>query len=149
VTAPSHTLTRNAEIQAGANRFARALDALGLASRASFATLLPNVPEFLWTYRAAVWSGRRITPLSWRWGADDARYVVENCEAELFVAHARFADVAVAAGASLPPERRIAVGGPIPGFRDYAELVGPFSDHDLERPLAGDTMLYTSCCGGA
>jgi long-chain acyl-CoA synthetase len=144
VTPPIHTLTRNAEIQSGANRFARAMDALGLSPRASFATLLPNVPEFSWTYRAAVWSGRRLTPLSWRWGADDSRYVVENCEAELFVAHARFAEVAIAAGASLPPERRVAVGGTIPGFRDYADLVAPFSGDDLERPLAGDTMLYTS-----
>ena len=139
-----HTVTRNAEIQSGANRFVRALDALGLAPRASFATLLPNVPEFLWTYRAAAWSGRRLTPLSWRWGAEDAKYVVENCEAELFVAHARFADVAVAAAASLPPERCISVGGPIPGFRDYTELVGQFGGEDLDRPLAGDTMLYTS-----
>lgn len=94
-----HTVTRNAEIQSGANRFARALDALGVAPRASFTTLLPNVAEFLWTYRAA---------------------------------------------ASLPPERRISVGGPIPGFRGYTELVERFGGEDLERPLAGDTMLYTS-----
>ena len=140
----AHTLTRNAAVQAGANRFARALDALGIAARAPIATLLPNVPEFLWTYRGGAWSGRRLTPMSWRWTADDASYVVENSDAELLVAHARFADVAVAASGAIPPECRLAVGGPIPGFRDYHELVDTFAATELEHPLAGDTMLYTS-----
>ena len=82
--------------------------------------------------------------MSWRWTADDARYVVENSDAELLVAHARFADVAVASSVSIPPERRLAVGGAIPGFRDYHELVDPFAASELDHPLAGDTMLYTS-----
>ncbi len=140
----AHALLRSSEIQAGGNRFARALDALGLDRRAAFATLLPNVPEYCFTYRGATWSGRRLTPMSWRWSADDARYVMENCEAELLVAHARFADVARHAAAHLPPERRLAVGGPIPGFRDYREVVDAFSGDELTEPLAGDAMLYTS-----
>ena len=144
MTRVAHTLTRNADVQAGAHRFARALDAVGLGARAPIATLLPNVPEFLWTYRGAVWSGRRLTPMSWRWTADDARYVVENSDAELLVAHARFAEVAVASSVAIPPERRLAVGGAIPGFRDYHELVDPFGASELDHPLAGDTMLYTS-----
>ena len=143
-TAPAHVRIGAAEVQAGAHRFARAMDTLGLGPRAAIATLLPNVAEFAWTYRGAVWSGRRITPMSWRWTADDAAYVLENCEAELFVAHARFADVATAIAGLLPPERRIAVGGPIPGFRAYDELVAAQADAPLEHPLAGDTMLYTS-----
>jgi long-chain acyl-CoA synthetase len=140
----SHTVTHNAAIQAGGNRFARALDALAVPARGSIATLLPNVPEFVWTYRGAGWSGRRLTPMSWRWTADDARYVVHNCEAEVLVAHARFADVAQIAGAHLPRDRRIAVGGPIPGFVPYDAIVGGESDAPLTAPLAGDTMLYTS-----
>lgn len=140
----THVRITAAEVQAGAHRFARALDALGLDRRGSFATLLPNVPEFLWTYRGAMWSGRRMTPMSWRWSVDDAQYVLDNCEAEVFVAHARFADVASAIAHRIAPERRIAVGGPIPGFRDYHELVDGFSDAELDDPLAGDTMMYTS-----
>ncbi len=140
----AHSFLRAGEIQASAHRFARALDVLGLDRRAAFATLLPNVPEFCATYRGAAWSGRRLTPMSWRWSADDARYVMENCEAELFVAHARFAEVAVHAAAHLPEERRLAVGGPIAGFRDYHEVVDGCSDAELAEPLAGDTMLYTS-----
>ncbi len=140
----SHSFVSAAEIQAGAHRVARALDALGLDRRGSFATLLPNVAEYCTTYRAAMWSGRRLTPLSWRWSVDDVRYVMANSEAELLVAHARFGEVAQEAGAHLPPERRLAVGGSIPGFRDFHELVDGFSDAALEAPVAGDAMLYTS-----
>jgi long-chain acyl-CoA synthetase len=139
-----HTLTPNAAIQAGGHRVARALDALGVPARGAVAALLPNVPEFLAVYRGCAWSGRRFTALSWRWTADDAAYVVHNCEAEVLVAHARFADVAQRAGAHLPPERRLAVGGPIPGFVPFEDVVGPCDDGPLDVPLAGDVMGYTS-----
>ena len=140
----THTRVRNEEIQSGGNRFARALDRAGVATRGNVAALLPNVVEFLWAYRGCAWSGRRFTPMSWRWSVDEATYVLDNCEADVFVAHARFADVARRAAAAMPPERRVAVGGPIEGFVAYDEFVGGCADGELEHQLAGDTMLYTS-----
>lgn len=123
---------------------ARALDRAGVASRGNVAVLLPNVVEFLWTYRGCAWSGRRFTPMSWRWSIDEATYVVENCEADIVIAHSRFADIARSAAAALPPERRISVGGPIEGFVPFEEFVTGCSTEALEDPIAGDTMLYTS-----
>ena len=139
-----HTRVRNDEIQAGGNRFARALDRAGIGARGKVAVLLPNVVEFLWVYRGCAWSGRRFTPLSWRWSIDEAKYVVDNCEADVVVAHARFADIARHAAVDIPDARRIAVGGAIEGFRSYEEFVAGCSTDVLEQPLAGDTMLYTS-----
>jgi long-chain acyl-CoA synthetase len=115
-----------------------------VATRGNVAALLPNVVEFLWAYRGCAWSGRRFTPMSWRWSVDEATYVLDNCEADVFVAHARFAEVAQLAAAALPPERRVAVGGPIEGFVSYDEFVRGCADGELEHQLAGDTMLYTS-----
>jgi long-chain acyl-CoA synthetase len=40
--------------------------------------------------------------------------------------------------------RRISVGGPIDGFVPYDEFVAGCGDGELDQPLAGDTMLYTS-----
>jgi long-chain acyl-CoA synthetase len=139
-----HTRVRNDEIQAGGNRFARALDRAGVATRGNVAALLPNVVEFVWAYRGCAWSGRRFTPMSWRWSVDEATYVVDNCEADVLIAHARFADTARRAGARLSPERRVAVGGPIEGFVPYEVFVDGCPDTALDHPLAGDTMLYTS-----
>ncbi|MEO8692085.1 MAG: AMP-binding protein [Acidimicrobiales bacterium] len=139
-----HTRVCNDEIQSGGNRVARALDRAGVGQRGNVAVLLPNVVEFLWAYRGCAWSGRRCTPMSWRWSIDEATYVIENCEADIVIAHARFADIARSAAAALPAERRISVGGPIEGFVPFEEFVAGCSPDELDHPLAGDTMLYTS-----
>ena len=136
-------VARNADIHAGAARFARMLDALDVPRRGAVAALLPNRIEHLWTYRGTTNSGRRFTSMSWRWTPDEADYVVENCEAEVLVADARYGEVARAAAHHTAPERRFAVGGDIPGFRPWSD-VDALSSDEYDYPLAGSTMLYTS-----
>jgi long-chain acyl-CoA synthetase len=131
------------ELVASGNRVARALDDAGIPVRGSVAVLVGNVPEYLAAYRGATWSGRRFTPISWRWTADDVAYVVGNCEADALVVDARFAEAAAGAAELIDPTRRFAVGGPIAGFRDWAE-VEDFPADPLAEPLAGTTMMYTS-----
>jgi long-chain acyl-CoA synthetase len=140
---PMAIVVNNAEVSAGANRFARALDRIGVGTRGAVAALLENTPEFLWAYRGATWSGRRFTPLSWRWTPDEAAYVVENCGADAFVADARFANAALVAAGHVPEAARFAVGGPIPGFRAWDDVAAE-SSAPLDKPQAGDLMLYTS-----
>ncbi len=142
MSAPIH-LVRNAEVEAGAARFARALDAAGVPARGAVACLLANTPEFLSVYRGATWSGRRFTPLSGRWSADEVDYVVGNCEADAFVVDARYAETVRAAADRVEPAGRFAVRGEIPDFRAWSE-VEALSGVPYERPLCGVTMLYTS-----
>jgi len=137
------TTIRNDEVMAGANRFARLLDAEGVARRGIVAALLGNTPEMLFAYRGTTWSGRRFTPMSWRWTPEECDYVVGNCEADCFVADARFAEAARAVAHHVPPERRFAVGGEIEGFRPWGETQ-TFDSSPLEGPLCGDVMMYTS-----
>lgn len=139
---PIHVL-RNADALARAARFARALDAAGVPTRGAVAVLLANTPEFIAAYRGSTWSGRRYTPMSSRWTADDVAYVVENCEADAVVVDARYAEVAREATRRIDPSRRFAVGGSIPGFRPWSE-VEALPGEPYERPLCGETMLYTS-----
>jgi len=134
---------RNADLVTAGNRFARALDAAGVAERGAVAMVAGNVPEFLAVYRGTQWSGRRFTPMSTRWSADDVTYVVGNCEADVLVADARYADLVTDAAGLIPAERRFAFGGSIPGFRDWAE-VEAFPGDDLPQPVAGNHMMYTS-----
>jgi long-chain acyl-CoA synthetase len=134
---------KNSEVDVGSARFSRTLDRLGIDRRGSVACLLANTPEYLFAYRGATWSGRRFTPMSGRWTADEVSYVVENCEADCLIVDARYRDRISSAADHVRPNRRFSVGGSIPGFR-------PWSDIDLEdgstyeSPLAGSTMLYTS-----
>jgi long-chain acyl-CoA synthetase len=131
------------ELEAAGNRFARALDDAGVPRRGSVAVLAGNTLEYLAAYRGAIWSGRRFTPISWRWPADDVAYVVGNCEADALVVDARFAEAAHGAARIVDPDRRLAAGGPIPGFRDWSEVEAESGD-PLDEPVAGTTMLYTS-----
>ena len=133
----------NASVIRGAARFARSLDAAGVATRGSVACLLANTPEYLSVYRGATWSGRRFTPLSGRWTESEIDYVVGNCEAQAFVVDARYAEHARTAADRIDPERRFAVGGAIPGFRAWSDVEAASGDA-YERPLCGETMLYTS-----
>ena len=68
----------HAEALAGAARFSRALDAAGIPTRGAVACLTANTPETLSAYRGATWSGRRYTPLSGRWQAEDGSGMVPS-----------------------------------------------------------------------
>src|SRR5947209_333318 len=137
------TVLPASELEATGNRFARLLDTLGVPTRGGVAALAGNTPELLAAYRGATWSGRRFTPLSWRWTADEVAYVVGNCEADVLVVDARHASLVSAAAALVPASKRIAIGGEIDGFRPWSD-VASMSSARLDAPLAGSTMLYTS-----
>ncbi|MFP8873126.1 MAG: AMP-binding protein, partial [Myxococcota bacterium] len=136
-------VVHNAEVEAEGHRFARALDAAGVPVRATVAALLANTPAYLETYRGSTGSGRRMTPMSWRWTAEEVAYVVENCEAEALVVDARFAGAIADAARSVPAAAKFCVGGEIPGFRPWSDLQQE-SPEPLSNPLCGDVMLYTS-----
>jgi len=142
VSAAIHAL-RNADALAGAARFARALDVAGVPTRGAVACLAANTPETIAAYRGATWSGRRYTPMSSRWLAEDLDYVVGNCEADALVVDARYRERVASAAERVPASRRFAIGGSIPGFRDWSE-VEALSGEAYEQPLAGENMLYTS-----
>ena len=111
----------SAGVAAAGNRFSRMLDATGTPLRGGVAVLTGNVPEYLAAYRGTTWSGRRFTPMSWRWTPDEVAYVVENCEAEVLVVEDRFAHLAAEAMDLVGDDRRFAVGGSVSGYR---QLVG-------------------------
>ena len=133
------------ELNSGANRLARALRRQGVAAGDSIALLCSNRPEFAEVLAAAQRSGLRLTPVNWHLTADEAGYILDDCEAKAFVADARFADVARAVARLAPRATiRLAVGGPIDGFDSYDEAVAAEDGTDIEDPTIGGTMLYTS-----
>jgi long-chain acyl-CoA synthetase len=134
-----------AELNARCNRFARALRARGLKAGETLALLCNNSFEFVETVLATRRIGVRLTPINFHLGADEVAYILQDCDAKVFVASARFSDVAARAAQNIPAlHTRIAVGGAIPGFEDYRELVGSYAPDDIEDPMLGVNMMYTS-----
>ena len=134
-----------AELNAEANRLARALRLQGLRPGDGIAALVSNRAEFATTLAAAQRTGLRFTPINWHLTGDEAGYIVENCEAKAFVGDARFATVAAESASRAPrTTTRLAVGGEVDGFEPFDRVIADESGDDLNDPVLGTTMSYTS-----
>jgi len=133
-----------AELNANANRVARLLRAAGLKEGDGVALLCSNRPEFVEVIMGVMRCGMRITPINWHLRPEEVRYIVEDCEARVLFAEADFTEAAELAMEAPKMERGFAIGGEIKPFGDYdVALVTQIPD-DLDDPVMGERMLYTS-----
>ena len=134
-----------AELNAGANRLVRALRGRGVTAGQSLALICSNRPEFAEVIAACQRGGLRMTPVNWHLTGGEAAYIVDDCEATAVVADARFPELAAEAVATAPGVRvKLAVGGDIPGFERYDAVTMTEDGQDIDDPVAGSSMLYTS-----
>src|SRR3954452_20107914 len=142
----SDTGTRTfAELDARAHQLVRALRARGLGAGDAIALMCTNRPEFAEVVAATTRAGFRLTPINWHLTAEEAAYIVADCEAKALVADARLAASASGAAASAPAVAiRLAIGGDIDGFDSYEAAVSAESDELIDDPTPGGQMLYTS-----
>lgn len=134
-----------AQLDAEANQLARAWRARGVAAGDAVAAMISNRAEFATVLAAAQRTGLRFTPINWHLTAEEAAYIVDNCEAKAFVADARFAQVAADAAMQADGATTLfSVGGEINGFDDFDSVLAAESGDALADPILGSTMLYTS-----
>jgi long-chain acyl-CoA synthetase len=137
------------ELNQAANRLARALMARGLVAGDAVALVCGNRPEFAEVLAACQRAGLRVTPVNWHLSAPEAAYIVTDCGAAALLVDVAVDEVGVELARSAPGCRvRLAIGGPIEGFESYDEAVGAQSGDDIEHPVLGNTMLYTSGTSG-
>ena len=133
------------ELNAQANRLVRVLRGAGLQPGDGVALLCINRPEFVETVMACQRAGFRMTPVNWHLTPAEVAYIVDNCEAKAFIADIRLAPSATQAAAAASGLRiKLAVGGPIEGFASYDALVARESGANIDDPVIGSQMLYTS-----
>ena len=142
VHAPRGTRTFG-ELHRNANRLSAALRRAGIGPGDHIALLCPNTPEFIEVLAANLRSGTRLTPINWHLSAPEAAYIVGDCQAKAFIAHA---DFPAAALASLNDRLvlKLAIGGEIEGFASYEAALAAESDADPQNPTHGASMMYTS-----
>jgi long-chain acyl-CoA synthetase len=134
------------ELLASCNQLVHGLRAMGLEPGDAIAMLLPNSAEVFELYLAVGQAGFYLIPINWHLVGPEIAYIVQDCEAKVFVAHARFAEHAKAAAdeISFPEEGRIVVGGDIETFTPYEQLkVGRPTTAPADRQM-GLVMNYTS-----
>lgn len=134
-----------AQLNARVNQLVRGLRAVGLRRGDGVAVLLPNTASFVETYWACLRGGWRFTPINFHLGVDEVGYILADCGARAFVADVRFAAIARAAAARttslIAP---VASDGEIDGFASFDLLLADRDPVDIDDPVAGSTMLYTS-----
>jgi long-chain acyl-CoA synthetase len=133
------------ELNANANRLARALQARGIDSGDAIALMITNRAEFAEVVAASQRSGLRYTTINWHLTADEAAYIVGDCGARVLVADERFAGVARAVATRVAGLRvLLAVGGDIEAFERYANVIANEGGVDIGNPVLGGSLLYTS-----
>ncbi len=144
VTPEGEELTAG-ELLGRANQVVHALRGFNLQRGDVVATLLPNCAEMLELYLAAEEAGWYLVPINHHLVAPEVAYILADSEASVFVAHERFADVAVDAAdeAEIPSTTCLAVGD-ILGFSSYRRVRQSQPTSLPEGRSIGDVMNYTS-----
>jgi acyl-CoA synthetase (AMP-forming)/AMP-acid ligase II len=143
---PSGAVRTYRELDDASRRVALALQARGLGVGDHVAVLLENQLEFF----DVVWGAQRIgcyvTPINWHLRADEAGYIVGDCDATALVATARLASVvaAMAAGDLEAVTVRIAVDGDLPGFERYEDVLAGVEVGPVPDQREGAWMFYSS-----
>jgi long-chain acyl-CoA synthetase len=133
------------ELNRQSNRLLRALRAVGIGDGDAIAVVSRNRPEFVEAFAAANRGGIRFTPINYHLEGEEIGYIVDNCEAKAFIADASIGESPLQAVRSAPNLKlALAIGGDIPGFDAYDDVVNRHAAHDIDDPSLGSWMLYTS-----
>ncbi len=144
IIADAGTLTFD-QLNARVNRLARALRTRGLSAGDSITSVCSNRAEFAEIMMAATRIGLRFTPVNWHFTGPEISYVVNDCGARALIGDARFAENLAAAATETPGATvKLALGGAVEGYDSYEDALAAESEDDLEDPVAGSQMLYTS-----
>jgi len=128
-----------------ANQIAHMLRARGYQQGDSIAILCSNRLEFAEVRFAAHRLGARLTTVNWHLAPAEAAYIIEDCDAVALFADVRCreaAELAVASAGIL--KISLAIGGEIAGCEDYESLLAEYPVINIDQPLLGSVMQYTS-----
>ena len=131
------------------NQLASYWRSCGLGAGNAVALLCSNRVEFALVFMAALRSGIRVTPINWHLTSEEVGYIVDNCDADIFLADGRYADKAQesvtearAKGSNL--QQCLGIGPEIPGFAPLLDVIANQPSDNISDPVIGGGMLYTS-----
>ncbi len=128
------------ELEKRANQGAHYLRSLGLQNRHAVAMWMTNRTEFFEIYWAAQRAGLYIVPISTQLSADEAAYIVDDCEAKLLIC-----DPEVRCAPELSRSRDDLIGSTaVLLLTDWDDTIARFPDTPIPDEMAGVQMVYSS-----
>jgi len=146
IMAESGETVTYAQLDAASNRLAHLLAQRGLGFGDHLALLMENTPWYFEVTWAAQRSGLVFTPINFHLTAEEASYIVADCDARAFVTTAAQAALAQELTAALPEAvtTRLVIGGALTGYERYEDAVAEYPPTPLAEELEGAAMLYSS-----
>ncbi|HVN88037.1 MAG TPA: acyl-CoA synthetase, partial [Candidatus Binatia bacterium] len=133
------------ELEATSNQGAQLFRRLGLEPGDHIALMLENHPRFLQICWAAQRAGLYYTAISFRLQLQEVEYIVNNCEAKVFITSAERRDLAEALTGRIPNVRnRYMIDATIPGYASWEASIASMPPQPIADQTEGQAMLYSS-----
>ena len=132
------------ELNDASNRAAQLFRRIGLAPGDHIAILLENHRSFFEICWAAQRSGLYYTPISWRLQPNEVQYIVDNCEARVFITSSACRDVAAPLVGHMKVEKRYMLDGAADGFERWEDAIANVPAQPIDEEWEGQSMLYSS-----
>jgi len=145
VMARSGEVVSYGQLNDRSNRGAQLFWSLGLRPGDHIAFCMENNARFFELCWAAQRSGLYFTAISSRLTPPEVEYIVDDCEARVFITSEAKREIAEGLQGACPRvEARYMVGSPTPGYAGYEEAVASQPAEPLQEELEGAQMLYFS-----
>ena len=145
IMADSGEVVTYAELEAKANQAAHLFRKLGLKRGDHIAILLENHPRFLQICWAAQRAGLYYTAISWRLQQEEVSYIVNNCEAQVFItSHARKEVVQPLLENAPKLTALYMLDGVAEGFEAFEDAIAQMPQTPIADQSEGASMLYSS-----
>jgi long-chain acyl-CoA synthetase len=133
------------ELDECSNRVAHLFRSLGLQRGDHVGMMIENDRQFMEIAQGAMRSGIIFTPISTHLRADETRYILENCNAKLFVGSNKLSAVAQELMGVVPEiEHYYMINGAVAGFQSWEEAVTSMPCTPIDDESVGTPMLYSS-----
>jgi long-chain acyl-CoA synthetase len=132
------------QLESRSNQVAHMLRRAGLNTGDCIAIFMENVREYFELAWGAQRAGLYFACISSKLTAEEVAYILADSGAKFLFASATLGHVAASAVALRPEVTGVAVGGPIPGFTDFAAAVAQMPTDPIPDQTSGADMLYSS-----
>jgi len=145
VMEPSGLSVTYAELEAASNQLAHLFRDLGLQRGDHIAFMLENHRLYFVLAWAAQRSGLYYTAISSRLGVDETAYIVDNCDAQVFITSDAVRGVVEEIVEATPKVRlRLMIDGSSPTHESYEDAVRDRPTTPIADESEGSDMLYSS-----
>ena len=149
--APAYIMAKSGEIvrwkdfDRNINRLARYFKDIGLKPKDHIALCMENNSRYFEIVSAASDVGLIFTCISTHLKLSETQYIINNCEAKLFITSIHKKDLAKDLVPLMPNvAHRLMIGGTVEGYDAYEEIMARYPSDPIPLGMAGRAMLYSS-----